>query len=77
MTLLRLVPLAVLITTGLAVHAEEAKNAPAKPLSMQDILDASKPSDWRALDPQHTLYLDLPAGRVVIDAPDGLFDLET
>ena len=33
---------------------------------MAEVLAASKPSDWRALDPENTLYLDLPAGRVVI-----------
>lgn len=40
-----------------------AKHAP----TMQQILDASKPSDWRVLDPANTLYMDLPAGRVVIE----------
>lgn len=34
---------------------------------MQQILDASKTSDWRALDPANTLYMDLPKGRVVIE----------
>lgn len=35
--------------------------------TMADVLAASKPSDWRPLDPQNTLYLDLPKGRVVIE----------
>jgi peptidylprolyl isomerase len=39
---------------------------PAAPPSMGDILLASAPSDWRPLDPEHTLYLELAAGRVVI-----------
>lgn len=39
----------------------------AKPRTMQQVLDASAPADWRPLDPQNTLYLDLPAGRVVIE----------
>jgi len=34
---------------------------------MAEIIAQSQPSDWRALDPQQTLYLDLPAGRVVIE----------
>jgi peptidylprolyl isomerase len=38
---------------------------------MADVLAASRPSDWRPLDPNETLYLELPAGRVVIElAPD-------
>lgn len=46
--------------------AASMKIAP-KPRTMQQVLDASQPSDWRALDPENTLYLDLPAGRVVIE----------
>lgn len=34
---------------------------------MADVLAASQPSDWRALDPENTLYLDLAAGRVVLE----------
>ncbi len=40
---------------------------PAKPLTMSDVLAASKPADWHALDPANTLYLQLAAGRVVIE----------
>jgi peptidylprolyl isomerase len=35
--------------------------------TMTSLLAASKPADWRATDPQNALYLDLPAGRVVIE----------
>jgi len=39
--------------------------------SLSQILDRSPASDWRAIDPARTLYLDLPAGRVIIElAPD-------
>lgn len=34
---------------------------------MAEILAASKPADWRPLDPENTLYLELPQGRVVIE----------
>lgn len=34
---------------------------------MQEVLAGSKPADWRPLDPENTLYLELPAGRVVIE----------
>jgi peptidylprolyl isomerase len=34
---------------------------------MADVIKDSKPSDWHALDPADTLYLDLPSGRVVIE----------
>ena len=41
--------------------------ASAKPPTMTEVLAASKPQDWHALDPQNTLYLELASGRVVIE----------
>jgi cyclophilin family peptidyl-prolyl cis-trans isomerase len=41
--------------------------AAAKPLTMSDVLAASKAGDWHALDPENTLYLELASGRVVIE----------
>jgi peptidylprolyl isomerase len=39
--------------------------------TMQDVLDASRPSDWRELEPANTLYLELETGRVIIElAPE-------
>jgi len=35
--------------------------------TMQEVLAATAAADWRAPDPARTLYLDLPAGRVVIE----------
>ena len=42
-----------------------AGEAPVK--SMDDILAAAPASAWRAVDPENTLYLTLPQGRVVIE----------
>ncbi len=50
-----------------AMPAKQSVNKP----SMQDVLKNSKASDWRPLDPQNTLYLEMDKGRVVIElAPD-------
>jgi peptidylprolyl isomerase len=58
---------AATLTPSLAVCADEAQ----KPKTTQELLDASKPADWRTLDPASTLYLELASGRVVIElAPD-------
>jgi peptidylprolyl isomerase len=46
--------------------------AGAAPPTMADVLAAAKPSDWRALDPENTLYLELTAGRVVIELAPGI-----
>ena len=56
-------------TAPAAAPAAVVEAAPAAPKarSMQDILDASKPADWRPLDPKNTLYLDLDSGRVIIE----------
>jgi len=53
-----------------SVHAAEAAAAKPAP-TMDQILKASKPSDWRGLDPNDTLYMDLPQGRVVIELAPG------
>ena len=39
--------------------------------SAQQILDASPASDWRTPDPANTLYMELDAGRVVIELAPG------
>ena len=42
---------------------------------MQEVLAASSPADWRPLDPDNTLYVELPAGRVVIELAPGFAPL--
>src|SRR5438105_6714557 len=44
-----------------------AEVAARKPPTMAEVLAASKPGDWRPLDPENTVYLELPSGRVVIE----------
>jgi len=50
---------------ALAVNAV-AKELPPRP-TVADVVKASKPADWRALDPDNTMYIELPTGRVVIE----------
>jgi len=54
------------LSLALALGAAGAAELAPKP-SVADIVKESKPADWRPLDPQNTLYLDIPAGRVVIE----------
>lgn len=44
-----------------------ADSVPSKGPTMAEVLATSKPDDWRPLDPENTLYLELAAGRVVIE----------
>ena len=41
-------------------------DAPVKPTAGQ-VLDRATDDDWRPLDPENTIYMDLPAGTVVIE----------
>src|SRR5205823_13332085 len=60
--------LALALLLPAALHgATAAGEAPPKPLTGAEVLAASTAADWRALDPANTLYLELPAGRVVIE----------
>jgi peptidylprolyl isomerase len=57
--------------SALAQAARALANPGAPPTSLTQILTTSPAADWRTLDPQNTLYLQLAKGRVVIElAPD-------
>lgn len=58
---------ASLLALVAAACAHSPAAAPARALTTQEVIDASAPSDWRQLDPGHTLYLQLPSGMVVIE----------
>jgi cyclophilin family peptidyl-prolyl cis-trans isomerase len=62
-----LLGIAALLTTGASAADKKAeKELPPKP-SVSDVLKGSKPADWRPLDADNTLYMELPQGRVVIE----------
>lgn len=51
-----------------AVPPPEVTAAPAAPVrDTATVLAESAPADWRPLDDENTLYLELPGGRVVIE----------
>lgn len=58
--------LAAASATALAADDKPADGAP-KPKTSKELLEASAPSDWRTPDPQDVLYMQVPAGRVVIE----------
>jgi cyclophilin family peptidyl-prolyl cis-trans isomerase len=58
-------------SAGAHAPAQSAPAQSAQPPSLADILAHSPASDWRALDPENTLYMELPTGRVIIElSPD-------
>jgi len=61
MQILKALPAALVLST--LAHAAEL---PPKP-TVNDVIKASKPAEWRALDPDNTLYMEVPGGRIVIE----------
>jgi peptidylprolyl isomerase len=59
--------MAALLTSGAKAAEKKAEKELAPKPSVGDVLKGSKPGDWRPLDPENTLYLELPSGRVVIE----------
>ncbi|WP_273163295.1 peptidylprolyl isomerase [Massilia timonae] len=58
--------LALFSSGASAAPARPGKELPPKP-SVADVVKASQAGDWRPLDPENTLYMELPAGRVVME----------
>jgi peptidylprolyl isomerase len=64
-----MLPPCTILLLSLLASSDAPASAPqtSAPRTMAEILAASTPGDWRPLDPENTLYLDLAAGRVVIE----------
>ena len=64
------------------VEIAAASNLDAKPVTVADLLTGSPAGDWRAPNPDDTLYLELARGRVLIElatqvAPQHVANLKT
>ena len=54
--------------SAMAIEATPVATQAAKPSqSYSELLAASQPTDWRSLDLESTLYMDIPPGRIVIE----------
>ena len=62
---------ALLAFIAAGANAQDTKQEPPKRKSAKEIIDAAPASAWRDLDPANTLYMELPAGRVVIELAPG------
>ncbi len=62
----RLAAAAVLAAAPVLAQSPPAAR-PASPPTSADVLAAAKPSDWRPIPPENTLYLELASGRVAIE----------
>jgi cyclophilin family peptidyl-prolyl cis-trans isomerase len=61
-----MLPLLFSANAALAKDASPKSSMATKP-TMADLIKQSRAADWRALDPDNTLYLELATGRVVIE----------
>ena len=55
--------LSILLVDVAPAAAPAGRNGP----TMASVLAASRPGDWRPLDPENTLYVEFASGRVVIE----------
>ncbi|HKP59313.1 MAG TPA: peptidylprolyl isomerase [Polyangiales bacterium] len=53
--------------TGPSPSPSPEPQAAAPKLTMDQVLAAAKPDDWRSPDPENTLYMELPGGEIVIE----------
>jgi len=73
---------AMLVASLLALASQLPPRADAKPVTVADLLADAPATDWRTPDPDNTLYLELPGGRVIIElaarvAPQHVADVKT
>ena len=76
---LRAVPLALALSIAMlaallgctGARAAASEDPPVERRTTQALLDASTAADWRTPDPANTLYMDLAAGRVIIELAPG------
>jgi peptidylprolyl isomerase len=62
---------AAIIIGLMSLSAVAAEPEAPKPPTTAEVIKDAPAADWRALDPQNTLYLELASGRVVIElAPE-------
>jgi peptidylprolyl isomerase len=62
----------VLLCSAISIAGETVtippdSDAARRPLTSADVIASSTASDWRPLDPQNTLYIELAAGRVIVE----------
>jgi peptidylprolyl isomerase len=58
---------AALVAGAMALGLASVSDLGAKPVTVADLLAESPAADWRVPNPEDTLYLELPHGRVVIE----------
>jgi peptidylprolyl isomerase len=66
MQILRPLALVALLVAA-AAPAQTPPKKFAQPSTVRELIASSQAADWRPLDPEHTLYLELSTGRVVIE----------
>jgi peptidylprolyl isomerase len=64
---MRALPASLLLLAVTATTLAASTDKPEKPPTTAQVLESAQAGDWRRPDPENTLYLELPAGRVIIE----------
>lgn len=67
----RIAALLVVLPLLVSSAAAQAPSSIPHGETLQALIDAAPAGDWRSIDPENTLYLTLPQGRVVIELAPG------
>jgi peptidylprolyl isomerase len=67
MSIRRSLVLLAMLAAAAAAHAQTPPKSFAQPTTIRELLAVSKPDEWRPLDPEATLYLELSIGRLIIE----------
>jgi cyclophilin family peptidyl-prolyl cis-trans isomerase len=58
---------AIMLTAMVGATGANAMDDPVEPLTPARIIETAPESVWRKVDPENTVYMDLPAGLVIIE----------
>ncbi|MFC7333733.1 peptidylprolyl isomerase [Rhodocista pekingensis] len=66
---------AALLSTALLLSGAAAAEAPARGPTVSEVIAAAAPGDWRGIDPESTLVMELASGPVILELAPALAPL--
>ena len=66
-----LMGMACVLGPSVMAGALSAQDSPAAPRTIAQVMEAIQPDEWRTLDPENTVYINLPGGQVVLELAPG------
>lgn len=63
----QIVSMGAVLSVSTLAYAQKTAPTPPAPPTTASVLATTTPADWRPLDPENTLYMELSTGRVIIE----------